>query len=511
VERLQGIVSAIRSRRRLLPVAVFALSALVYGLRGPEGALNRDDAVYVYLGQQIVEGVPPYLSAFDGKTPLAAFFCALGVLLARLVGADDLLGVRLLFLALSCGAVASLFVLARSLLRSDRTALLAASVFLAFGGFGTHAFSGPRAKTPMVLFEILCLWLAAERRWFGAALCASLAFSVWQPMGAYLLAVLALAWLQGRDAAARRRNLLAALAGGSLPLLALLLYFATAGGLTEMIEDAFLFHLGFLERADRSVRERLLWPAVVVALGYATMRIPIAIGFLVTLGLYPWRLRGAGWSVKRLLREDRFAALLLTFPAPLVWSLFDFQSYPDFYVFLPYAALGFALGARGAIDALARRLTGWRGLAPAIYAFLCCLFLFVAARDYLARETGLPQQKLWTSRIEELAGGPDHIASIGRPELLVLSRATNPTPYIFFCCGILRWIDSRTEGGLEAWLESIRSTAPRVIAADHHRKQLPGAAPYVEKLHRWLDENYERRRVGRWMVWVDPRDPSRRP
>ena len=36
------------------------------------------------------------------------------------------------------------------------------------------------------------------------------------------------------------------------------------------------------------------------------------------------------------------AAFLLSFLAPVIWSVLDFQGYPDFFVFLPYFAISFA-------------------------------------------------------------------------------------------------------------------------------------------------------------------------
>ena len=66
---------------RFAPAAGALLSlliALVLFLQfSIDDVLKRDEAIYAYGGQQLAEGVAPYASVFDPKTPLATGFAAL--------------------------------------------------------------------------------------------------------------------------------------------------------------------------------------------------------------------------------------------------------------------------------------------------------------------------------------------------------------------------------------------------------------------------------------------------
>ena len=79
--------------RRLDPWGpVLALAGLViFLLHGFGGTLTRDLALYSYSGQQLVEGVPPYVSVLNRAGPLAHMVPGGGAAIARLIGTDDLL------------------------------------------------------------------------------------------------------------------------------------------------------------------------------------------------------------------------------------------------------------------------------------------------------------------------------------------------------------------------------------------------------------------------------------
>src|SRR3954463_10131255 len=82
--------AAPRRAERLAPVggAVLAgLIALALFLQfSIDDVLKRDEAIYAYGGQQLVEGVAPYASVFDPKTPLGTGFPAIGGGAARAAG-----------------------------------------------------------------------------------------------------------------------------------------------------------------------------------------------------------------------------------------------------------------------------------------------------------------------------------------------------------------------------------------------------------------------------------------
>lgn len=487
----------------LLPLAVGLAAGGLYALVGHEGTLRRDDALFVYSGQQLAQGVPPYVSTFHAKPPLAVFLCGLGVAVADAVGADDLVVVRYLFLLLAALSAVAVHLLAAELFRSRAAGLVAAAVFVGFWGFGVPALSGPHAKAPMVLLQGLSLWLAARRRWFGAALCGSLAGLVWQPMAIYALVALGLAALQSPPGAPRRRSVGRALGGAALPPLLLLGFFLVFGGLREFVEDTLLFNLVYLER-QQELPFGPFWAALrALEEGYARMKIPFVVGLLATCALLPWRLARWRGSPRRMMREDPFAALLLTFPVAVAWSLLDFQGYPDHYVFLPYAAVGCAGLVHGLLRALADR--GWlpaRGRAGALALLLAVLILSAGQQYRESRGVGLLRQRAWAANLAELAGPEGSIVSLGVPQALVLLRRTNPNPHVFLCCGMIGFLDARTPGGFDAWLQQIADEAPAAIVLERLRGRVG------LRLAPRLASGYQGLRLGEWSAFVRRGDAS---
>ena len=80
---------------------VGAGAVLTYAMHGFSGLLSRDLALYSYAGQQVAEGVPPYVGVMNRAGPLAHLLPAVGVLVARLGGWDDLLVMRLWFMVIA--------------------------------------------------------------------------------------------------------------------------------------------------------------------------------------------------------------------------------------------------------------------------------------------------------------------------------------------------------------------------------------------------------------------------
>src|ERR671930_560204 len=91
--------------------AVLSLAAAValFTRFGVDGALSRDESIYVYGGQQWAGGVPFYVSTFDPKTPLAALLAALGVAISRGASGDGITAVRIVFGVSACLTVLALY------------------------------------------------------------------------------------------------------------------------------------------------------------------------------------------------------------------------------------------------------------------------------------------------------------------------------------------------------------------------------------------------------------------
>src|SRR4051795_9822154 len=160
-----------------------------------EGNLSRDEAIYTYGGQQLLNGVPVYEGIFDPKPPLPTFLTALGLGAGRVAGVDELHAARYEFFLFSLLTVGAIYLLGLRLWRSPVAGLAGAVTFSCFGGFAADALAGPGAKTPGVLLSVIALLLLVERRWFWAAFAGSLAYLDWQPLGIYALVAVVAAFL----------------------------------------------------------------------------------------------------------------------------------------------------------------------------------------------------------------------------------------------------------------------------------------------------------------------------
>src|SRR3954452_3845393 len=230
------------------------VAAVLFTQFSIEGNLSRDESIYTYGGQQLVDGVPVYQGIFDPKPPLPTFLTAAGVATARAIGKDEVVTLRYEFLLFSLLTVAALYLLALRLWRSPIAAFAAAVAFMCFRGFAADALAGPDVKTPGVLLSVVALLLLLERRWFWSALVGSFAFLDWQPLGVYAVAAVVAAFFLGE---ARWRGGGDAIAGAALPLLATGVYLVSAGDLSQFFEASVNFPATGLDRNAITFGERL--------------------------------------------------------------------------------------------------------------------------------------------------------------------------------------------------------------------------------------------------------------
>ena len=483
--------------RFAFPLLILALAALVYGLYGFDGVLLRDYSIYLYSGQRMGEGIPPYASIFDHKGPLSPMIAGFGVMLSGVFGWDDVHTVRLVFYATACLAVMAIYLLGKSVFRSQEAGLLASLTFLGFYAYAQAATSGPEPKTPIVLFEALCLLFATQKRWFWSGLFGSLAFLVWQPMGAFAFVTFLLAVTRPKEE--RYGATLRAAAGIAAPLAVTVAYFYYKGALSDLLDGLILFNVMYLARGSTQITSVLAGAASNIAIPYATMLVPILIGLLTILRLY----------FKRPF-EYRFLPVLLSFPAPVMWSLHDFQLADDFYVFLPYAAIGFGAFLAAAI----RRGANPRLLTAVLGAILLTIALANTWDDISAgpaqKLTGttvdLPTQREGALEIEERFGKDTNLASINSPQILVLLHRENPNPYLWITAGVDQEIEARFPGGFEGWLESLdESDAGAISFFGEGQSLLPSTHltdEHYQALDNWLNPRYKAEQIGPFWLFV---------
>jgi DolP-mannose mannosyltransferase len=489
------------------PLFVFTLAAFVYGLYGFDGTLLRDQAIYLYSGQRMAEGIPPYVSIFDHKGPLSPMLAGLGVMLSEGLNWDDIYTVRLVFFAIGCLTVVAVYLLGKSVFRSQAVGFFAALTFLGFYAYGYQAASGPEPKTPMVLFQALSLLLASRKRWFWAGFFGSLAFLVWQPMGIFALVTFVLAITRPREE--RFGAALRALGGIATPLVATVAYYYYHGALDDLLDGVVLFNALHLTRGQHTtsplVLRMLSDPSLITSTireiytSYSTMMVPIILGLFMIVRLYFLRPY-----------EYRFAPILLAFPAPFLWGLLDFQLHQDFFVYLPYAAIGFGALLALLID----HAKNPRLLAALLSAVLIVVALATtleqvnasAAYTVLGTEIDLAQQREGALEIEDRLGEDAKIASINSPQVLVLLHRENPNPYPFITAGIDRQIEAETPGGFEGWLRDLEEFDPdAIVFFGEGQYVLPTSdltTEHYPELVDWLNSRYHVEKIGPWWLYA---------
>jgi hypothetical protein len=403
---------------------------------------------------------------------------------------------RVLFFMISCFAVAAVGLLGTSVFQSTRVGLFSAFAFLGFSHFALRAGSGPEVKSAMVLFETLCLLFAGRRHWFWAGLSGALATLIWQPAAIFPLTTLAAAAAQ--PGGARRSALFKALGGMGLPVLALAVYFSAHGALYEWLDATLLFGVRYLERGYPSPLTpfaNIVWQGFTdfqTAMGTTLIGMAM-IGSLTLSRLSQYR------SGDRVLGEDPFAPILISFPLTVVWSLIDFGGGTDFYWFLPTLSVGFgrvldlAVTAAEASGELTRRSAMGRVLSLGVSLALLTLAALTALA---ARETGLRDQMAVAADIERRFSRDVRLLTIGVPEILVLLGRENPTRHILLHYGFDRRVEATTPGGLEGWIAGLEAYRPDIVVFPQSMRQS------TDKLMEWLESRYREETAGTWRLYV---------
>jgi len=465
---------------------------------GIGGTLARDEAVYAYAGQQLADGVPPYASIFDAKTPLASMIAGVAAAVAHLAGGNDIYLIRAAFFVCACLAVLAVYLLAAQLWRSVLAGVVAATVFVSFTGFAEDALSGPDAKTPGVLFAVLSMWLVIGRRWFWAAFAASLAFLAWQPLLIYLV-VAALVAAVNSPARQRWKALGLAVAGGAVPLVLVIVYFALAGALGEFAEAAFAFPATGVKRAEETVGARILNIVHVVHGDYKFSGALIWAGIVALLLLVVAHfVRNLG-DLRQALRDPLVCIVLITLVADIAYAMLDFQSYPDVYPFLPYAALGLG-GVAAAVVKLLKISAARRAAAAGVLVAVAVLTAF--SWSWFTNDPandGIRAQRGDACALERMVGPTGGLYALGNPAFLVLTHRRNPDRFIYLGSGVDRWKIRHMPGGFDGWTAQIRAAGPSVIVMGGWH------TPLTHEMATWLkNAGYSPRYVGKWRVFLTP-------
>ena len=440
-------------RDPLVPV-VAVVCVAVYTLHGFHGALTRDLGVYSYAGQQVADGVPPYLGILNRAGPLAHAIPGIGALLARLAGLDDLVTMRVLFMLIATAAVCATYVLGRDLLSSRGAGLVSAGGMLAFHGFIQYASNGPREKTPMTLFVIVALWAVTRRRWFTAGVCTSLATLCLQTAFFSTFAAVAVGVLLVAETGRIRASVRVAL-GGLVPVAVLGTWFALVGSLREAVDGFYVINRRYTVPDPLTDDLDRVWLDLQEAYGVTVwlMLAGVVALVLVSLAVVVPPARRAFPALQVL--PAMTAGLL----AGLWWTTKEYDAWPDLFPVLPFAAIG--LGAAFAV--VVRRLAArpqW--VVASVLAGACVVLAVVYAVS--TRDHTLDAQREATAAVlAELPEGAT-ITSIEAPQPLVLTGRTNPTRHQMFRSGLQDYLDDTWPGGRLGFEADLVADAPDLVS-----------------------------------------------
>lgn len=497
-----------RAQTNVLGGAAVSLvgAVLLYTRYGIHQELSRDESIYTYASQQLAHGHAPYTSIFDPKGPGATLVGGLGAALARLFGANDIYGIRLIYFVVSCLTVVAVYLLAQHVSRSVVGGVAAAAVFAAFIVFARDALGGPDAKTPGILAAVLSMWWLARRSWFLAGVAAGCAVLVWQPLLIYPAVAIVLP-LVVADVGARRVAAVRALAGVALPVVLVGLYLAVTGALGRAIEAGFLFPLTGIQKPPFSLMRSLRHIRRVITFNYGT-----ASSWLLALGIFALLacavvLLVRAWRRKALLsgvRDPVISVVLVTGLFELAYPIYDFQGGPDTIPFTPYAALGVAvlvgLVLEVAAAPVARRIVT---VGAAVFALLVSAHGWRQFDRDRHNDALLKVQMHDGCAVGRLADG-GRIWALGDPTILAVTHRRNPDRFIYLGEQVGLWKVKHTTGGFDGWTRQIARVAPPVIVMQTWHTDM------ARRMGDWLrSAGYVSRYVGQYHVLVTPSASAR--
>ncbi|NUR06314.1 MAG: hypothetical protein HOQ22_02585 [Nocardioidaceae bacterium] len=473
----------VRWRFDPLPAVVGVASAVVFVLHGFNGVLSRDLAIYAYAGQQFTDGVPPYEGILNRAGPLAHMVPAVGVVAARVAGVDELLGMRVVFLAISALCVSAAYLLGRDMLRSRVAGLVAAATLTCFGGFVVYASGGPREKTVMVLFQLLSMWAASRRRWFWSGLFLGLATLVLQIVflpGLALLVVLAF----GSGWRGALKALLRVAAGGLLTVLVTVVYFAAVGAFGDFVDGFLLANARYSKGRSVFSDPTFAWRSFHSGFGFSA--------YVVLAGLVVLLVLAVPALVRVVRQRDEVAlsvvAVAVSAVVAALWTARDFDSWPDMYLLLPMSAFGVA-----ALAAAVERAV--RGPAGRVAGLVWVAAALVLATTFAVtqRDDTLVQQRRSVDKVFSQLPADATAASVNAPQALVLTGRTNPTRYQTFSSGLNTYVQDDYPGGLEGYARALVARRPTVVT-------VYGSGGPPQWLVPALEQDY--RRAGRAPGWA---------
>ena len=468
---MSGLLDRLRQRAGdrpavdvLLPL-VCVVSAVVYALHGFAGNMPRDSAFYIYGGQLVAEGVPPYVGLFDRTGPIAQLLPGAGVLGARLVGGDDIVGVRLLFMLITVACVAVAYLLGRDLFRSRVAGLAAAAAVLSFNSFNFYATSGPREKTFMALCLLAVLLALVHQRWATIGLLIAIGTLTWQPMffGAFAGTVVA-ALLGVRTG--KWRALLRVAVGGAVPTAVTVLAFLAVGHFRTFIEAFLLVNARYTSQPDATLQK--VWTSLQNGYDWSVWGLLVGLVAALVAGVVAVWSHPRDWTPAAATLVGSAVMLLVT----TYWTMGSYNAWPDSMVFVPFGALGL-----GAVAALVARYLPMPAAIAVVAVWSVVATSMAAHYSITDRNHMLDRHRQVVADMMHILTPDARLVSVHAPLPLVLTDQRNPSRFQIFGQGVKDYVDDIWPGGIRGygrWVVRQEPTAI-VLQAGHSPRWLMAA------------------------------------
>ena len=482
--------------RRLLFLATMLFAAAVYYQFDLwKQPIRGDRANWEYMAQVISRGGVPYRDAVNIKGPLSAYIGAAAIVATRPFGLRDIYAVRAIYFLLAILTVGFTALVAFDYFKSYRVALLAALVMTSFNAFAITNSAGIQAKTPMILFGVVTLWLIQKDRPLLAGLFAMLSALSWQP-GLLFLGAAGLSFSRYLTSW-RDMKVVRLLAGAAIPLATLVAYFWIAGALKDFYVWTIHYNLTvYAPRESRPAADFFEYITHMVTEQYKTDRFyfyAAAVGLVMIVAQQIYLAAKTGKNY--LLNQARFHAVLI---APLVYFVFcmiNVQGDADFLPFLPFVSIFAAVALVTALDRageILRRVwktADYRMIRAAGFSAVCLLVFILNVADAFSFDRKPPtlddQQADVNEILSHLEPG-DKIFVHGSVEILVISGMTNASRYFFLDRGKDVYLANVEPGGFDGWFERLKAERPKVVALSRFQ-----VVEHKKDFYDWVDKDYE--------------------
>ncbi|RMD81136.1 MAG: hypothetical protein D6815_12525 [Candidatus Dadabacteria bacterium] len=475
----------------------FAVAVLRCLRFDPAGApFIGDNQHYFFIAERFAAGIAPHQAHFDPKTALSVMLSGAAMLAGRGAGMDEVAAARAASILAAGASVAAVWCLARRVTRSRLGAHVAALLVLMPERLYGMAATGARPKVFVLPFILYALLAAARQRPLAVGVGSGLAFLTWQPA---LLAIGA-----AIEPVARSRSRVGAIArvciGAGAVIVAYELYFAWRGALADQIEQSVLFPLQYMGHSWRlgATATHARW---LFALGRTpSLDTVLPWGFLGALsaGLLCATLRPR-WAVEQLLAVQGRPAYVVVGLLTFVWTLFDYQGFPDRFPLLPVGAVavGWAVAAGTAMAARRwHRRIAVAGGAAVLVALASGVALQI--RSTQPRSRGLNAQRKEAAAVTEWLEAGLSVYAHGCVHLLALAHANNYVRYGFMLRGLPEyWRDTFSARGFAPRREG---KLPDVVLWCRGKERY--AEPWLERFYRRAGRPYFGKGES---VWISKR------